>query len=57
MELLPNYIKTNILKKLDDGGDRASFLAASCKVLAFKDLLLIGLSTNSLRTSSVFKAV
>lgn len=57
MKPLPKYIKLNILKKLDDGGDRESFFAANFKVLDFKDLLLIGLSTNSLRTSSVFKAV
>jgi hypothetical protein len=42
---------------LADGGDNASFLAASCKVLAFNNLLLIGLSTNSFKTSSDFNAV
>ncbi|KAE9542660.1 hypothetical protein AGLY_002571 [Aphis glycines] len=46
----------NILKKLDDGGERASFFAANCKVLAFNARLLIGLSTNSIRTLSDFSA-
>lgn len=47
----------NIPRKCDVGGDRVSFFEANCKVLAFNDLLLIGFSRNSLRSSSDFRAV
>lgn len=56
-DILNQYYVCNLPKKLADGADKASFLAANCKVLAFNDLLLIGLSTNSFKISSDFNAV